>query len=69
MYLFTSFAGEIEEFSPAKFRGALSIMLTDSFGPNCLESCGGVIDPKAESVVMKVDEKTVEIDLKYLVSR
>lgn len=52
-----------------KFRGALSIMLTDSFGVNCLDSCGGVIDPKAEKVVMKVDEKTVEIDLNKLVSQ
>nr|CDS28250.1 Cleavage and polyadenylation specificity factor [Hymenolepis microstoma] len=65
----STYEGKIEEFSPAKFRGALSIMLTDSFGPSCLDSCDGIIDPKAESVVMTVDEKTVEIDLNKLTAK
>ncbi len=51
-----------------QFCAALTVMLQDAFGTNCLQSKDGAIDPKSETVELKVDESTVEIRLKDMVS-
>lgn len=58
----------MEEFNSAQFCGALTVMLSDSFGSGCLKLCGGNIDTTTDGVKIMVDDKIVEIDLKNLVS-
>ena len=47
--------------------GALGVMLQDAFGPDCLKSSGGVINPKKDPLRVDIDNKVVEINLTDLV--